>query len=340
MGNLLPAERHPNKNSATSAGRSGREKRPPQARKRREQPAEVGLSKNLTAILAVIVIILSFAVAFFAVQINTLKTSNREKDLEITRLTNDMEILKDAQQENETVTATVNYAEIPENPGPETADGSENPGVAEVQKFNFEELFARSSTMISSAKKLSYYICNDKAALRLIEDSGLEYVISKSSGNYYNVLLIGSYEPDWVKELSQWEERKKQLLATIVASSTENSTDTAVNTFKMPEELNGLEASRQDYGAGIQLLSTPSEEEISKIVWKLRNEEIPAYIYSYPINFSNKSQYTLQIDIFPNRKKAVEYLDILKSDFRDLYLTLIERDITGSYPREIFDYTK
>ncbi len=339
MGNLLPADRNTNTNTKNNAGKN-QGKRPPQARKKREQPAEVGLSKNLTVILAVTVVALSFAVAFFAFQINGLKTSNREKDLEITRLTKDIEILKTEQHEEETTPATVNYAAVPENPGPETVEGSENPEVAEVQKFNYEELFAQSSIMVSSSKKVSYYVCNDKAALRLIEDSGLEYLISKANGNYYNVLLIGTYEPEWIKELQQWEERKAQLLSTMVASSTENSTGTTVSTFKMPEELNGLEAVKQEYVAGIQLMSTPSEEEVSKKIWKLRNEGVAAYIFSYPINYSNKSQYTLQIDIFPSRKKAVEYQEILKSDFRDFYLGLIDADVTRSYPRGLFDYTE
>ena len=340
MGNLLPAERKHNPNNQGGTPRKNTfGKRPPQARKKREQPAEVGLSKNLTIVLALTVVVLSFAVAFLAFQINNLKTANREKELEITRLTKDIEILTE-QNEQETVAATVNYNDVPEKPGPETVEGAENPDVAEIQKFNYEELLAKSSSMIRSSNKVSYYICNDKAALRLIEDSHLEYLISKSNGEYYNVLLFGTYEPDWVTELLKWEERKSQLLSTAVASSTENGTNTALRNFKMPEELNGLEASKQDYVMGIQLLSTTSEEEVSKKIWKLRNEEIPAYIFSYPIKYTNNFRYSLQVDIFPNRKKAVEYQNILKSDLRDFYLEIINVDVTGSYPRELFDYTE
>jgi hypothetical protein len=339
MGTLTPAGKSNNENPRSKkSSRASSGKQPQQARKKREQSPEIGLSRNFTIILAFTVVVLGFTVAFFAFQINGLKVSNREKDLEITRLTKDVEILKSENPDEATTSATVNYAQVPENPGPGTVDGAENPEVAEVQKFNFEDLFNKSSTMIRQTQKISYYICNDKGALRLIEDSGMAYLLSKSEGIYYNVILFGSYEPDWIKELLRWEERKNQLLSTLSATSTENSTDTTMNTFKMPEELHGLEATKQEQVTAIQLMSSTNEEEISKKIWKLRNEDIPAYIYAYPVNYSNTYRYTLQIDMFPTRNEAVEYQNIMKAEFRDFYLQLISADVTRGYPRGIFGF--
>lgn len=336
MNKLLPVGKgnikKQKKNEGISGGKLGKSK---ESKKSKPQPAEVGLSRNQTLFLSLIVVGLSLTVFSLSFWVSNLTTQNSEKELVINRLTQEIEL---AQNKNaiETPQPTLTYGKLPSDPSPDTSEETVNPDVAEIQKFNFEEIFDNSEILISQNQKKSYYICNEKAALRLIEDSGLKYLISKNPDLNYNVLLLGDYEPKWVNELAEWEERKNRLLTTVSEQSTaSNDPANPSNVFKMPEELEGLEAVKQEYLVGIQILSSSSRDEVNKKVWILRNEDIPAYIYSYPKNYSTAFQYTLQIDMFPGREDAKEYQIVLNREYRDFYLEMISNDVTRGYPRNI-----
>ena len=245
-------------------------------------------------------------------------------------------ILNNNNGTNETISATVSYEDLPSDPSPDVAENAQNPDVAQIQTFNYDELFERSQILVTQNQRKTYYICNEKAALRLIEDSGMEYLISEHPDSKYNLLILGDWEPDWVVQLQEWEERKNRLLTTISRQST--STDTATqttNVFQMPEELEGLEAQKQDLLIGIQILSSSSRDEVNKKVWILRNEGIPAYIYSYPKNYTQVYQYTLQVNFFPAREEALAYQNLLTQEHRDLFLEMISNDVSRGYPRNI-----
>ncbi len=301
----------------------------------KHQPGEVGLSKNQTVILAVVVVGLSLAVFILAFWIRTLMSQREERQLVINRLEQEIEVLNN-NGIDETVSATVSYENLPSDPSPDVAENAQNPDVAQIQTFNYDDLFDRSQILVTQNQRKTYYICNEKAALRLIEDSGMDYMISEHPDSNYNLLLLGDWVPEWVVQLQEWEERKNRLLTTISqqATSSEAATQTA-NPFQMPEELEGLEAHKQDLLIGIQILSSSSREEVNKKVWILRNEGIPAYIYSYPKNYSQVYQYTLQVNLFPTREEALVYQEVLTQEHRDLFLEMISNDVSRGYPRNI-----
>jgi len=304
-------------------------------KKVKPQPGEVGLSKNQTVILAVVVVGLSLSILVLTFWIRTLMTQREERQLVINRLEQEIEVLNN-NGTNETISATVSYEDLPSDPSPDVAENAQNPDVAQIQTFNYDELFERSQILVTQNQRKTYYICNEKAALRLIEDSGMEYLISEHPDSKYNLLILGDWEPDWVVQLQEWEERKNRLLTTISRQST--STDTATqttNVFQMPEELEGLEAQKQDLLIGIQILSSSSRDEVNKKVWILRNEGIPAYIYSYPKNYTQVYQYTLQVNFFPAREEALAYQNLLTQEHRDLFLEMISNDVSRGYPRNI-----
>ncbi len=336
MNNLLPVGKDTTKKKKTDKKGSGfRLGKASDAKKEKDNHGEVGLSKNQTVFLAIAVIGLSLAVMVLAFWIRTLTTVSEEKQLVINRLEREIEVLSN-ERSDETETATVSYNELPEDPSPETSEEAQNPDMAQIQQFNYHEVFDQAQIIVTQNQRKTYYICNEKAALRLIEDSELDYIISEHPDSKYNLLLLGDYESDWVRQLQEWEEGRYQLLTTVSQhpTATDDSTATA-ETFKMPEELEGLEAQKQDYLIGIQILSSSSREEVNKKVWILRNENIPAYIYSYPKNYSTSHQYTLQVNMFPAREEAIDYQTVLNQEYRDIFLEMIGNDVTRSYPRNI-----
>ncbi len=336
MNNLLPVGKDTSKRKQINKkGLGFRLGKSSDDKKEKKQQGEVGLSKNQTVFLAIAVIGLSLVVITLAFWIRTLTTESEEKQLVINRLEREIDVLNNQRQE-EVVAATASYDDLPDDPSPDTSDEAENPDVALIQQFNYQEIFDQSEMIVTQNQRKTYYICNEKAALRLIEDSGLDYLISEHPDSKYNLLLLGEYEPNWVQELQEWEERRNRLLTTISqqATNTGNSTTTA-DTFKMPEELEGLQAQKQDYLIGIQILSSSSREEVNKKVWILRNEDIPAYIYSYPKNYSTSFQYTLQVNMFPDREEAIAFQTVLNQEYRDIFLEMIGNDVTRSYPRNI-----
>jgi cell division protein FtsL len=336
MNNLLPVGKETSKSKQTNKKSTGiRLGKTSDAKKERNRQAEVGLSKNQTVFLAIAVIGLSLAVIVLAFWIRTLTTQSEEKQLVINRLEREIEVLNNEHQD-ETVVASVTYNALPEDPSPDTSDEAQNPDVAQIQQFNYQEIFDQSQMIVTQNQRKSYYICNEKAALRLIEDSGLDYLISEHPNSKYNLLLLGDYEPEWISELQEWEERRNRLLTTVSQQATDSeNAATTLETFNMPEELEGLEAQKQDYLIGIQILSSSSREEVNKKVWILRNENIPAYIYSYPKNYSTSYQYTLQVNMFPTREEAIEFQSVLNQEYRDIFLEMIGNDVTRSYPRNI-----
>ena len=336
MNKLLPVGKGTAKRKNTNKKESGiRLGKSSDGKKVKSQRGEVGLSKNQTVFLAVAVIGLSLTVILLAFWIRTLTTQRAEKQLVINRLEREIEVLNN-EHSAETIAATVSYDELPEDPSPDTSEEAQNPDVAQIQQFNYRELFDQSQILVTQNQRKTYYICNEKAALRLIEDSGLDYLISEHPDSMYNLLILGDYEPDWVQELQDWEERRNRLLTTVSqqATATEVATTTA-EAYKMPEELEGLEAYQQDYLIGIQILSSSSRDEVNKKVWILRNEDIPAYIYSYPKSYSTSYQYTLQINLFPDREEALDYQSVLNQEYRDFFLEMIGNDVTRGYPRNI-----
>jgi len=370
MNKLLPVSKESTKNKEQHRKEPGiRLGKANDNKKVKSPPGEVGLSKNQTVILAVVVIGLSLAVLLLAFWIRMLMTQREERQLVINRLEQEIEVLNN-NGIDETVNATVSYDDLPSDPSPDVAENAQNPDVAQIQTFNYDNLFEQSQILVTQNQRKTYYICNEKAALRLIEDSGLDYVISEHPDSNYNLLLLGDWEPEWVVQLQEWEERKKRLLTTISqqATSSEAATQTAnsfqmpeeleerkkrllttisqqatsseaatqtANSFQMPEELEGLEAQKQDLLIGIQILSSSSREEVNKKVWILRNEGIPAYIYSYPKNYSQVYQYTLQVNLFPTREEALVYQEVLTQEHRDLFLEMISNDVSRGYPRNI-----
>ncbi len=336
MNKLLPVGKGAaKKENAKKQGSGIRLGRSSDQKKSEPSQGEVGLSKNQTVFLAVVVIGLSLTVIVLGFWIRMLTTESEEKQLVINRLEQEIEVLND-EGNYETVAASVSYKQLPGDASPDVSEEAQNPEVAQIQQFNYQELFDESQILITQNQRKSYYICNDKAALRLIEDSGMDYLISENPDSKYNLLILGDYEPDWVRDLEEWEERKNRLLTTVSqqATTSEDSTTTA-NVFIMPEELEGLEAERQDYLVGIQILSSSSRDEVNKKVWILRNEDIPAYIYSYPKNYSTDYQYTLQINMFPSRDEALAFQSVLNQEYRDFFLEMISNDVTRSYPRNI-----
>lgn len=304
-------------------------------KKVKPQPGEVGLSRNQTVILAVVVVGLSLAILVLAFWIRTLMTQREERQLVINRLEQEIEVLNN-NGTNETISATVSYEDLPSDPSPDVAENAKNPDVAQIQTFNYDDLFEHSQILVTQNQRKTYYICNEKAALRLIEDSGMEYLISEHPDSKYNLLILGDWEPEWVVQLQEWEERKNRLLTTISRQSTSTNTATqTTNAFQMPEELEGLEVQKQDLLIGIQILSSSSRDEVNKKVWILRNEGIPAYIYSYPKNYSQGYQYTLQVNLFPAREEALAYQNVLTQEHRDLFLEMISNDVSRGYPRNI-----
>ena len=335
MNNLLPVGKDTKRKKSNKKGVGIRLGKSADAKKEKNQPGEVGLSKNQTVFLAIAVIGLSLAVVVLAFWIQMLTTESEEKELVINRLEREIQVLNNERTE-ETVVATVSYNELPDDPSPDTSEDAQNPDVAQIQQFNYQEIFDQSQTLVTQNQRKTYYICNEKAALRLIEDSGLNYLISEHPDSKYNLLLLGDFEPDWVIQLQEWEERRNRLLTTVSQQATASVNATATtDAFQMPEELQGLEAQKQDYLIGIQILSSSSREEVNKKVWILRNENIPAYIYSYPKNYSTSYQYTLQVNMFPTREEAIAFQSVLNQEYRDFFLEMIGNDVTRSYPRNI-----
>jgi len=342
LNNLLP------KNKSSQKNKKKRSKKfnlgPTGTReKKSKSDADVGLSRGQTIFLAVVVVSLAVAVGALSFWINMLINENEQHELMITRL--EQEITRPAtdtedEKEENTTPATKNYADIPDETGPDVVAGAENAQLAEKKEFIYDEYFESSKQIINQWEKLTYYTCNEKAALRLIEDSGLAYMISRNPDPAYNLVLFGDYRPPWIDELEEWERRRSQAVSEYAQSSDASPTDAATDAnafFEMPEELEGLEVEQQDVMMGIQLLSSTSEKEVRELVWVLRNEMIPAYIYSYPQEYTNKRRYTLQIGIFPNREQAKEFQEVMKKEERDFYLELIQRDVVNSYIRMIIE---
>src|SRR6056297_1857002 len=251
MNKLLPVGKGTAKRKNTTKKESGiRLGKSTDSKKPKAQHGEVGLSKNQTVFIAIVVIGLSLTVFLLGFWIRTLTTEKSEKQLVINRLEREIEVLN-SEYSDETVAATISYDELPEDPSPDTSDEALNPDVVQIQQFNYRELFEQSQILVTQNQRKTYYICNEKAALRLIEDSGMDYLISEHPDSMYNLLILGNYEPDWVQELQEWEERRNRLLTTVSqqATATEVATTTA-EAFKMPEELEGLEAYQQDYLIG------------------------------------------------------------------------------------------
>src|SRR6056297_212350 len=219
MNNLLPVGKDTKRKKSNKKGVGIRLGKSADAKKEKKQPGEVGLSKNQTVFLAIAVIGLSLAVVVLAFWIQMLTTESEEKELVINRLEREIQVLNNERTE-ETVVATVSYNELPDDPSPDTSEEAQNPDVAQIQQFNYQEIFDQSQTLVTQNQRKTYYICNEKAALRLIEDSGLNYLISEHPDSKYNLLLLGDFEPDWVRQLQEWEERRNLLLTTVSQQAT------------------------------------------------------------------------------------------------------------------------
>jgi len=336
MDNLKPKHRDGNKNNS-SVGRGYLGPIPQHvevSRKKEKNPedeqGDVALSKGQTIFVSSLVIILSVTVGFLFIWIYNLQNDNREKDLVIRNLRGTIESLENeitvAASETEVPTST--YSAIPENVLPNTQDGLENPEIAVKEEFEYEKFFKNSENIINERQNITFYVCNDKAALRLIRDSQLPYLITQNSSEKFNLLLLGDYHPSWINELKELEEKRKQLLfSNINSSSTETTSGETDNALTIPEELAGLEAQEMDRFWCIQMMADTALEKLTSKVNILRNENIPAFLYNYKTS-TDKDMYSMRVGFFSSYEEAEKYS---KSMNRTQYLELLGKDISDRF---------
>lgn len=301
-------------------------------RKSGEEQGDVALSKGQTIFLSSLVIILSLVVGFLFIWIYNLQNENREKDLVIRNLRGTIASMEKEITEEETKTtavATDTYSDIPSNVLPKTLDGLENPKIAMEEIFKYEMIFKESENIISEKQNITFYICNDKGALRLIRDSQLPYLIYKNSSEKYNLLLLGDYHPSWIEKLKDYEEKMK---SDLLNSSTQPSTVTSPETAaSLPEDLVGLFAEEMDRFWCIQILADSNIEKLNQMTGILKNEGIPAFLYSYQTSM-DKTMYSMRIGFFSSYEEAEIYS---KNMNRTQYIELIRKEIDNRFIKQM-----
>lgn len=310
---------------------------PPQPKKPKA-PNRIGLSALQGQLLAIVVIALALAVVLMGFWINRLLTERQDKNLIIQNLSSRVQNLETVAQEYETTlsgTHSASYRPLPTDLTAPIAPGIENPDMAKKESFEFERFFKNAQTTIYEGKPLTFYICNDQAALRLIRDSQLPYLLSAYSDNEYSLVLIGRYEPAWVIQLDNLQKIRREFMSqliTLSASPTRTGTATVVPSIpEIPEDLQGLELRRLYTLYNIQISADSSLEKLKTQVGILRNEGIPAFVYGYSSSGTNLL-YSLRIGLFPTDQDAKKYSERMD---RVLYRELIHKEITDRFIRQL-----
>ncbi len=301
------------------------------AKPKSPEEKEALLGGNAIRFLGLIIVVLSFAILLLVFWNLTLSTQQDTHALSIRRLEREINDLRDQVPSEELLAslATATYARIPEHLGPTMVEGAENPSIAQQEEFAFE-VFSRNSEMILNERTtVTYYICNDLAALRLIRDSKLPYIISRYSADRYNLILFGNYIPQWVQTLQLfYEEENRRILSQAAATPT---TDPAQAI--LPAELRGLHAEIYPNLFTIQIIANTNLDQIRSQANILRNEGIPCFLYSVTSPTTRNLMYSLQIGQFPVLDEARRYMEAMNAP---KYLELIRKQISDRYIRKIF----
>ncbi|HNR63501.1 MAG TPA: SPOR domain-containing protein [Thermotogota bacterium] len=343
MENLQPIHRKPGGRSVNQRAEYGKgymgpaipiEPQP----KKPKASNRLGLSPVQGQLLAIIVISLALAVVLLGFWINRLLTERQNKDFIIQNLSSRVQNLENVAQEYETTLAGTpadTYRPLPTDISATVAPGIENPDMAKKESFEFERFFKNAEITIYEGKPLTFYICNDQAALRLIRDSQLPYLLSAYSDNEYSLVLIGRYEPAWVVQLDNLQKIRREFmnhLITLSASPTQTGTSTALPSIpEIPEDLQGLELRRLYTLYNIQISADSSLEKLKTQTGILRNEGIPAFIYGYSSS-GTSLLYSLRVGIFPTDQDAKKYSEQMD---RVLYRELIHKEITDRFIRQL-----
>lgn len=302
---------------------------PKRRNKAAEKDEKIGLGRVQTTLLAISVISLAVIVGFLSIWINLLISDKNENQLVINSLIDEMQTLKNGSSQafGNFSSSTPTYAAIPESVKPEIQEGVTNPVVAVQEEFQFEKFFKNSELTIKSNQKLTYYVCNGQAALRLIRDSQLPYCLSKMANDSFSLILFGDYQPSWIVQLQNLQEIINNA---IFSSISANATDQVLPvSTQVPEELKGLTAKKIDQTYIIQILADSNLEKLKSQVNILRNEGISAFIYSYGLT-GPTNNYSLRIGFFPTNSEADNYSKAMN---RDKFLQLIGKDISDRFVR-------
>ncbi|HRW91848.1 MAG TPA: LapA family protein [Thermotogota bacterium] len=299
-------------------------------------PGEVGLSRWQVQLLTILLIGMCLCVGLLAVWITSLLSDIQQRDLKIQNQTQQIASL----QQNDslapsTPVSTPAFVPLPEDLEPGIAQGVENPQVAVSDAFHFEEFFLNSVLTLEESRALTYYICNDKAALRLIRDSGLPYFISRYSTSQYSLLLVGTYEPSWVVELENLRKIRQEML--LEASQIPGAGDTTAATSasaipQIPPTLEGLEVRRVNLLYSIQVLAEADRDRVEQKAAVLRNQGIPAYVFSFRTSGARSAMNSLRVGVFPTDIDAKNYSSTMDSA---LYLELINKKIGDRFIRQL-----
>jgi len=298
----------------------------------------LGLTSVQGQLLAIVVIALALTVVLMGFWINRLITERQSKDFIIQNLGSCIRSLETVAQEFETTlsgTPSDTYRPLPADITATVSPGINNPDMAMKESFEFERFFKNAEITIFEGKPLTFYICNDQAALRLIRDSQLPYLLSAYSDNEYSLVLIGRYEPAWVVQLDNLQKIRKEFMSqliTLTASPTQTGTATVLPSIpEIPKDLQGLELRRLYTLYNIQISADSSLEKLKTQTGILRNEGIPAFIYGYSSS-GTKLLYSLRVGIFPTDQDARKYSEQMD---RVLYRELIHKEITDRFIRQL-----
>lgn len=298
------------------------------AKSRPTEEKEPILGGYAVRFLGLIVVALSFGVLLLVFWNLTLATQQDTHTLSIRRLEREISELRDQVPSDELLAslATMTYAAIPEHLGPRVVDGAENPTIAQQEQFDFEVFFRNSEMILSERTSITYYICNDLAALRLIRDSKLPYIVSRYSADRYNLLLFGDYRPQWVETLKRYHEDENRRVLTQAA--TPDTTEPSI----LPAELKGLYAEIYPNLFTIQIVANTNLDQIRSQANILRNEGIPCFLYSVISPTTRNPMYSLQVGQFPVLEESRRYMEAMNSQ---KYLELIRKQISDRYIRKI-----
>jgi len=337
MDNLTPKHHTENSNIFKNLGTNSRSTsvsgfNSKTSKKKYQGDDEVGLSKEHSILLGITIIILSLAVVFLGLWIYHLSAVNIESTLIIKNLEEKVSKLQleviEPDGTHPTNISTSNYTTIPNVMSPNTDVGMQNPTIAKEEQFDFDTLFKESDLVVEKNNSISYYVCNAKAALRLIRDSQLPYLISKNTDDSYNLVLLGDYTPSWIEKLSILQ--KEIQLAVFKSVETTSGTDTTViePVPQIPDELKGLEVEKQNKIYSIQLLADTNLEKITGKANILKNDDIPVFLYKYFKSETQKYWYSLRIGYFQERNDAEIYSSHMN---RTRYFELIAKNIDDKF---------